>query len=167
MKRMPTSLITFLQANPNCVRADLFTINLPNGQSLRATDGQFDITIPSDTPGWSNPTTTFSAGLWGTWSRGAVTSDASFDLHANTMDLTCIPQQGTTYPGAPTGILNAALNGLFDACTVTVQTVYMPFGEYGNVSAGVETKFVGQITSITDISRNKVVMRNALIICIC
>ena len=77
------------------------------------------------------------------------------------MDLTCIPQQGTTFPGTPTGILNAALSGLFDACQITVQTVYMPFGQYGNVSNGVETKFMGEITKINEISRNKVVFECA------
>jgi uncharacterized phage protein (TIGR02218 family) len=162
MKRlMPSGLIAFLMANPNCVRADIFTIALPNGEYLLATDGQFDITVPSGTPGWLNATTTFSSSLWGNWSRGAITSDASFDLHSNTMDLNCVPQVGTTYPGAPTGILNAALNGLFDACQIIVQTVYMPFGEYGNVSNGVETKFMGQVTKINSISRNKVVFECA------
>jgi uncharacterized phage protein (TIGR02218 family) len=150
---MPSTLIAFLQANPNCIRADLFTISLPNGQTLLATSGQFDITIPTATPGWTGTTTTFSAGVWGTWTRGAITSDASFDLHSNTMDLTCVPQQGTLFPGTAAGILSAALAGLFDACEVVVQTVYFPLGRYGNVSAGVETKFVGQITTIQDIGR--------------
>lgn len=153
---MPASLITYLQSNPNCTRADLFTITLPNGEYLLATDGQFDITIPSGTPGWNGATTTYSAGLWGNWSRGSITSEASFGLGSNTMDLTCVPQQGTLYPGLPTGLLHAALNGLFDACAITVNTVYMPTGEYGNVSYGVETKFAGQITSIGDISRTSV-----------
>jgi uncharacterized phage protein (TIGR02218 family) len=158
MKRtMPTGLITWLQANgSNCARADLFTAVLPNGETLCATSGQFDITVPSGTPGWSGATTTFYASQWGVWDRGAITSEASFDLSSNTMDLTCRPQQGTTYPGAPTGILNAALSGLFDACQVTVQTVYMPLSQYGDVSNGVETKFVGQITAIQSISRNLV-----------
>jgi uncharacterized phage protein (TIGR02218 family) len=157
MKRlMPNSLINFLAANPNCIRADIFTIYLPNGEFLLATDGQFDITIPSGTPGWTNPTATYYSTLWGQWSRGAITSTASFDMHPETMELTCVPQLGTTFPGAPTGILNGALNGLFDACEVMVQTVYMPLGSYGNVSAGVETKFWGQITDIEEISRNKV-----------
>jgi uncharacterized phage protein (TIGR02218 family) len=153
---MPSSLITYLQTNPGTARADLFSISLPTGTVLNVTSGQFDITVPSGTNGWSGSTTTFYASTYGVWSRGAITSDASFDLHANTMDLTCIPQLGTAYPGCPTGILNAALNGLFDACQVTVQTVYMPLGQYGNVSNGVETKFVGQISNPTEISRNKV-----------
>jgi uncharacterized phage protein (TIGR02218 family) len=155
-KLMPNSLINFLSTNPNCVRADVFTILLPNGEFLLATDGQFDITIPGGTPGWTNPTATYFASLWGNWSRGAITSEASFDLSANTMSLTCIPQLGTTFPGAPTGILHGALNGLFDACEIFVQTVYMPLGQWGNVSHGVETKFFGTITDISDISRNKV-----------
>jgi uncharacterized phage protein (TIGR02218 family) len=157
MKRlMPSSLITFLQANPNCVRAHLYSIALPNGSSLLATDGSFDLTIPAGTPGWLGSTTTFSASLWGRWSRGAITSEAAFSFNSNTMDLTCVPQQGTAFPGSPMGILAAARNGLFDACEVYVYAVYMPLGQYGNVSAGVETKFRGQITDIQDIARTSV-----------
>jgi uncharacterized phage protein (TIGR02218 family) len=161
MKRMPSQLIAYLQTNPGTSRADLFSIALPNSQTVNATSGQFDVTVPSGTPGWAGSTTTFYASKYGVWSRGAITSDASFDLHSNTMDLTCIPQLGTIYPGTPTGILNAALNGLFDACSITVQTVYMPLGQYGNVSAGVENKFWGQITDIQSISRNKIVFQCA------
>jgi uncharacterized phage protein (TIGR02218 family) len=158
---MPNGLIAFLSANPNCVRADLFEITLPNGEYLLATDGQFDVTVPSGTDGWTGATTTFSASLWGTWTRGAITSEASFSMAANTMQLTCLPQLGTTYPGAPTGILSAALNGLFDACQIKVWTVYIPIGGYNDVSAGVETKFWGQITKIDSLARNKVVFECA------
>ena len=157
MKRlMPSSLITFLQAIPNCLRADLFTIALPTGVNLYATSGQFDISVPSGTPGWTGSTTTFSASTYGVWGRGAITSEASFDLGANTMSLSCIPQQGTQYPGLQVGLLSAAFNGLFDAAQVTVQTAYMPFGSYGTVTAGIETKFFGCITSTTDITRTRV-----------
>jgi uncharacterized phage protein (TIGR02218 family) len=157
MKRnMPSGLISFLQRNPNCIRADLFTITLPNGHTLYATDGQFDIVVPEHTPGWIWTTTVFSASEYGLWSRGAITSEAGFDLSSNTMDLTCIPQQGTMFPGSQSGILFAAMNGLFDACQVTVQTCYMPFGEWGNVSNGIETKFFGQITDLQEVSRSKV-----------
>lgn len=160
MKRlMPTGLITFLQQNPNCQKADLFVINCPNGQPIYATDGQWDITVPSGTPNWSGSTTVFHATQYGRWERGAITSEATFGLTAGTMSLTCIPQQGTSYPGMSVGILNAAFNGLFDAAKVTVYTAYMPAGaaNYGNVSHGLETKFGnGTITKIVDINRTKV-----------
>jgi uncharacterized phage protein (TIGR02218 family) len=157
MKRlMPASLIEFLQTTQNCVRADLFTIALPNGQAIYATSGQFDIPIPTGTAGWTGATTTFYANQYGVWSRGSITSEASFSLSSNTMTLECVPQQSTRYPGLNVGLLSAALNSLFDAAQVTVQTVYMPFGAYGDVSAGVETKWVGQITKIDSITRNKV-----------
>src|ERR1035438_3570173 len=97
MKRMPSQLIAYLQTNPGTSRADLFSIALPNSQTVNATSGQFDLTVPSGTPGWVGSTTTFYASQYGVWSRGAITSDASFDLHSNTMDLTCIPQLGTIY----------------------------------------------------------------------
>jgi uncharacterized phage protein (TIGR02218 family) len=157
MKRlMPSTLITFLQENPNCDKADLFFITLPNGQNIYATEGQFDITVPAATPGWSGGTETFYATEFGRWNRGAITSEASFDLASNSMALTCVPQPGTAYPGLTLGILAAAFNGLFDAATFSVYTAYMPSGGYGNVSAGIETKFFGFIEKITDIDRTHV-----------
>lgn len=155
MKRlMPSSLITFLQNNRNVLKADCFAISLPTGTVMYVTEGQFDITIKSGTNGWSGATTTFKAAQYGRWKRGSITSEAGFKATANTMSLTCIPQQGTAYPGLSVGILSAALNHLFDAATVWVYTVYMPMGGYGNVSAGVETKFQGTITRIPLINRN-------------
>lgn len=153
---MPTSLITFLQSNTNVMRADLFAVTLPTGAVITTTDGQFDVTVPSGTAGWSGATTTFSASTYGRWNRGSITSEASFDCKANTMALTCVPQPSTTYPNTTIGVLSAALQGLFDAATVTVYTAYMPLGQYGNVSAGIEIKFVGTITKIADVNRVKV-----------
>jgi uncharacterized phage protein (TIGR02218 family) len=157
MKRlMPSSLITFLQNNRACLKADLFSITLPTGTVLNATEGQWDITVPAGTPGWSGAQTTFSATQYGVWSRGAITSEASFKCAANTMSLTCIPQPGTGYPGIPLGIISAALNHLFDGATVQVFTAYMPVGQYGTVSNGIETKFLGTITRTPTIARNKI-----------
>lgn len=157
MKRlMPQSLIDFLMANPNCIKADCFSIQLPTGVMLYATEGQFDITFKAGTPGWAGGQTTFKAAEYGTWSRGSITSEASFKMAANTMSLSCVVQQGTQYPGLSIGLLSAALNHLFDGATVWVYTAYMPFGGYGDVSAGIETKFQGTITRAPGYSRNKV-----------
>ena len=159
---MPSSLINFLQTvGINCLRADLIAIGLPTGQTLYVTDGQFDITIPFSTPGWAGnedpsigyQTTTFSSSLYGRWTRGAITSEASFALNSNTMTLTLISKSGESYPGLPMGILNAALNGLFDAAQVDVWTAYMPQGGYGNVSCGIEKKFTGTITKLNELGR--------------
>jgi uncharacterized phage protein (TIGR02218 family) len=142
-----------LQTNNNLGKADLFVITLPTGQVLYATEGQWDITVPVGTGGWPGATTIFHTALYGRWSRGAITSEASFGLEANEMSLTCVPQPGTSYPGLSLGILGAAFNGLFDAATVTVYTAYFPLNDYGDVSAGLETKFVGFIEKITNIDR--------------
>lgn len=164
MKRlMPSSLVTMLQntSYKNLLKADLFIIALPTGGTLYATEGQWDLTIPSGTAGWTGSTTTFSATQYGRWNRGAITSEAKFQLQANTMDLTCLPQPSTVYPGTTAGILAAALSSLFDAANVTVLTAYMPLGQYGNVSAGIETKFFGSITEVKELRRNKVVFQCA------
>jgi uncharacterized phage protein (TIGR02218 family) len=157
MKRlMPTVLIDWLLENRTCIKADLFQISLPNGQTINATEGQFDLTLATGTPGWTGSTTTFSSTLYGRWSRGPITSESGFNLASNSMTLTCIPQQGTIYPayGSTIGLLSAAFNGLFDASQISVFTAYMP--TYGNVSNGIETKFGGNITAISDINRLKV-----------
>lgn len=157
MKRlMPPGLITFLQNTPNCTRADLFAITLPTGTTFYATDGQFDITVPAGTSGWSGSTTTFSAATYGRWERGAITSEASFNLQANSMTLNCTAQQGTSYPGIQVGLLNAALNHLFEPSQVTVYTAYMLPKHYGNVSHGIETKFFGYLVKTSNITRTSV-----------
>lgn len=157
MKRlMPSSLITFLQNNRNCIKADCFAITLPTGVVMYVTEGQFDITIPSGTNGWTGATTTFKAAQYGRWVRGSITSAGGSNLSSNTMKLTCVPQQNTVFPGLSVGLLNAALNHLFDAAQVWVYTVYMPIGNYGNVSNGVETKFQGTITRTPGLGRNKI-----------
>lgn len=159
MKRiMPGTMITFLQstAGKNCSRADLFAVTLPTGTTVYVTDGQFDITVPSGTAGWAGSTTTFFATKYGRWTRGSITAEASFSCHANTMDLSCVPQPGTVYPGMTIGILNAAFNGLFDAADVSVFTAYMAAGAYGDVSVGIETKFFGTITKVPEITRTMV-----------
>lgn len=159
MKRlMPSGLITFLQNNSksNITKSDCFAITLPTGAVMYVTEGQFDITIPSGTAGWNGATTTFKATQYGRWVRGPITSEAGFNLNSNTMSLTCVPQQGTAFPGMSIGLLNAALNHLFDAATVWVYTAYMPAGQYGNVSNGIETKFQGTITKSPKIGRNAV-----------
>lgn len=155
MKRlMPAGLIDFLQTNPNVFRADLFAIQLPNGETINATDGQFDIHVPSGTGGWSGGTTTFFAAKYGRWSRGAITSEAGFGLNPNSMSLTCVPQQGTAFPiasGNPIGILNAAYQGLLDRAPVTVYTAYMT--TWDDVSKGLETKWYGELEKISKINR--------------
>ena len=155
---MSTALINWLAANKNCLKADLFAITLPTGTVFYACEGQWDVTIPSGTSGWSGSTTTFKATTYGRWSRGVITSEAGFDLKANTMSLTCLPQPATTYPGlSSTGILAAAANGLFDAASLTVYTAYFAAGQYGTIPAGgIETKFQGTITSVKGINRVKV-----------
>ena len=157
MKRlMPSSLITFLENNPNCLRAHLFSIALPTGQTLYATDGQWDITVPYGTGGWNLAQTTFKAVANGVWSRDKIISEASYKCSSNSTKLTCTPQPSTNYPGLSIGILNAAANHLFEGSTVWIYAAYMPMGNYGNVGAGVETKGQYVIAKSPLIARNQV-----------
>lgn len=154
MKRLfPVSLKSFLATSTDWYEADCFIIQLPTGETIYATSGQWDITFRTDTPGWSGPQITFYSTQYGVWERGAITSEGDFSLSANTMTLTCTPQPDTTYPGLPLTLLAAAHQHLFDGATVWVYTAYMPIGGYGNVDAGIETKFQGTIINAPKLSR--------------
>lgn len=159
MKRLlPSTLLTWLQANPTPVKADCFVISLPTGQKLYVTDGQWDVTFlgASGTPGWTGPQTTFLANQFGRWKRGRITSEASTKCASNTMTISLVPQLTTNYPGLPIGILSGALNHLFDAATVQVYTAYFAIGGYGVTTHGIETKWYGQITKVPKLNRTLV-----------
>jgi len=135
--------VAWWEANPNAIKADCFTIELPNGVILYVTEGQWDVTIPAGL----SPTggsLTFRSSQWGMWSRGKITSEASFRCQSNTMALTLQNKPGLMYPGLSLTMLNAAFNHLFDGAQVWVYTAYMPMGQYGNVQV-VETKFQGRV----------------------
>jgi uncharacterized phage protein (TIGR02218 family) len=152
-RKFPSTLKAFLAGNTNWYEADCFLFQLPNGQTMNVTTGQWDITFRADTPGWGGPQTTFYSANFGQWSRGAITSEAGFSLAANTMDLTCMVDDSTLFPGLSINMLAAAHSHLFDGATVWVYTAYMPTDGYGNVSTGIETKFQGVIQRATKLSR--------------
>jgi hypothetical protein len=159
MKRLllptPASAAAWWETNPNALKADCFVISLPNGQTIYATEGQWDITFNVEinpVPGAAGTSTTFKALTYGRWSRGKIVSEAGFKCAANNMTLSVVPKIGAMYPGLNIGILNAALNHLFDGAHVWVYTAYMPFGGYGNVQV-VETKWQGWILKSPGIGR--------------
>ena len=147
MKRLlrpsPASARGWWGSNPNALKADCFTISLPNGQTIYATEAQWDITVPGTMAPGGAPVT-FRAMQYGLWSRGKITSDAGFKCQANNMTLSVIPKIGSTYPGLNISMLNAAVNHLFDGAHVLVWTAYMPSGGFGNVQV-LETKWQGWI----------------------
>jgi hypothetical protein len=155
MKRlMPTGLISFLSTNPQMMVADLMEI-IPSGfPPFYVTNGQWDITVPVGTAGFPlSNTTVFSANQWGRWQRGPITSEGMFDLNSNVMPLTLIPDaiNGTAMPFLEVGILYGVSQGLFDQAQVTVWTAYMP--TYNNVSYGLETKYLGYISALSELNR--------------
>ena len=147
------SAVAWWAANPNALKADCFAIALPTGQTLYATEGQFDLTIPAALSPVGAPMT-FHAYQYGAWNRGKITSEASFRCQSNSMPLTLLPKMGAMYPGLALSVLNAAFNHLFDGAVVWVWCAYMPFGQYGTVQV-VETKFQGRIVRSPGIGRVK------------
>jgi Phage conserved hypothetical protein BR0599/Uncharacterized conserved protein (DUF2163) len=148
IKPTTAAAMAWWAANPNAIKADCFTISLPNGQTIYATDGQWNITVPALLGG----PLTFNAALNGLWSRGKITSEAGFRCQASNMTLSVVPKIGAMYPGLNIGLLGAAVNHLFDGAHVWVWTAWMPFGQYGNVQV-LETKWQGWILRSPQIGR--------------
>lgn len=120
MKTISASLLRFLQTASGYNRADLFSIALPNGQVIRATSGQYDLSLNG---------AVYYASRYGTWRRGQIISEASFELRANDMELTVYAPKTVTYPNTTVSLMAAAQLGLFDAALVRVYTAYWPLGQ--------------------------------------
>lgn len=158
MKRLilpdTSTAVAWWAANPNAQVADCFAIQLPTGQTLYATSGQWDITVTgSMSP--TGGTITFKSLQYGVWSRGKITSEAGFKCTSNTTTLTLLPKAGAMYPGSSLGLFSAALNHLFDAATVFIYTAYTPINQYGLVEV-FETLFQGTITKVPTLGRAQI-----------
>ena len=98
----------------------------------------------------------------GSWRRGAVTSEAAFNLRSHEMSLTAIfdPDLGTFYfPGTTIPIMQCIVPGLFDSALVQVFTAYWSPFSPANAQIqtnGVEIKFTGQISDVQQSGRSKV-----------
>jgi uncharacterized phage protein (TIGR02218 family) len=145
-----TTLVNYLRTHELPFIHDLYSITLGNGQVITMTDGALDIVS-------SALSKTFFAAKFGAWKRGSITSAASFDLTPSEMDLiftdASVDAGGPVLlPGGASTLLQAIYAGLFDGATVSIWTAYMP--TYGDLSLGLETKFVGDITALKALDRS-------------
>jgi hypothetical protein len=151
-------LLAFLQSRQEFQRADLFVIQMANGQAITATDWQIDILNAGAPP------QNYFASKFGRWSRGPITAEAVFQPTANEMELTVsIPNDATVnYPGTNIALLQTVATVLFDKAQVWVYTAYAPldlnvFNRHANgfdTSLGLEMKWMGDITSIKELDRS-------------
>jgi hypothetical protein len=155
---IPPPLLSFLQTHREYQRADLFLILLANGQAITSTNWQLDIVNAGAPP------LTYYATQYGCWSRGAITSEASFNCNSNTMSLTVTVPNDTAlnFPGTNTPLFQTVSTGLFDKATVWVYTAYSPLNDLSGSSAngfdtslGLETKFMGEITNVDSLDRSQ------------
>jgi uncharacterized phage protein (TIGR02218 family) len=158
-------LLDFLLTHFEYDRADLFLILLANGQFIASTDYQLDVLNAGAPP------TSYFATKFGVWSRGAITSEASFSCNSNTMTLkVTVPTDPVTdqlaavfFPGTNAPLFQTVSSGLFDKAQVWVFTAYQaPSAELPNrhpngfdTSLGLEVKFMGDITGINSLSRSQ------------
>ena len=150
MKRLPTALFNLLR-NPKTIlaKADLYFVQLTNGQIITATDAQFDIS----TDAYSVGTQTFRATAFGQWSRGSITTQVGVQSH--NVDVTVVAGTGANnstpvyFPGVPSLTLYGGIRaGLLDGAGFTICTAYLT--AYGQTVTALETKFTGYMGEVSD-----------------
>jgi hypothetical protein len=151
-------LLAFLQSRTEFQRADLFVIQMANGQAITATDWQIDILNAGAPP------QNYFATAFGRWKRGPIISEATFQPTSNEMELTVTVPNDTTvnYPGTNNPLLKTVATGLFDKAQVWVYTAYAPldpniFNRHINgfdTSLGLEMKWMGDITKLKSLDRS-------------
>src|ERR1700743_1344395 len=105
MKSFSSTLNTFLFNNRNLMLPDLFTTSLVNGQTLHTTSWGTDLVLSG---------TTFSSQKYGTWKRGTVTTEATYDASPNSMELTVTCGPAILFPGTNTPLLQTVASNIFD-----------------------------------------------------
>jgi uncharacterized phage protein (TIGR02218 family) len=139
MKTASAGLKLLLATYKNLYVADLFTITLKTGLVLRYTSADQAITFGGNTFVHNDAQV----------SRGTIT--VSIGTEVPTMDLMIIAAITHLVNGVP--ILQAIRRGDLQAADVRVETVYMP--TWGDTSVGSEIKFIGSISSLTNLAGTK------------
>lgn len=141
VKNITSAQKAWLIANTDAYRAELLTISLPNGQTLRAVIG-----AAADLLNYGG--NSYYATANGVWARGDVTGEAMRgDLKANSCELTVAAADGVNFPGTSVPMPESFLAGVWDASRVAINVVYMPFGSWGAASVEVEMAlFAGSVS---------------------
>lgn len=146
MKTISSTLLAYLQTVTETYRADLLTLVLPNQQTIYAAMGV------SDDVTWNG--VTYAASASGVWTRSTQTSKADFSLGSNGLSLTVVALDSVLVPGTATAMMAVAQAGFFDNAQVTIDTVYMPIGQW-NTIVGWMRLHAGTIVSATKLGRSK------------
>lgn len=145
MKNVTSAEIAWLAANPSNYRVDVLEMTLPNGQTLRAALGGADVI-------WSGAT--YPATANGAWERGAVESEAMFELGSKSVTLNVVAAAGVNYPGTTVEMASSFINGAWDGATVTLTTLYAPFGQWNNWQVSM-VLFGGMVSQLERTGRSK------------
>lgn len=147
MKNVTQAQINWLIANPNAYRVDLLTVALLNGQTLRAA-----MLADQDLKYSGN---LYPAAANGVWTRGNVTSEAMLgEMKSNSMTLGVVASSAIMFPGTSVPLCESFITGVWDGATVTVETVWMPLGQWGTVEVAMECQ-AGMVSDARATGRSK------------
>lgn len=126
MKNITADQKAWLLAAADAYRVDLLDMALPNGQIIRAVLGGAD--------DLSYGGATYYATAFGSWSRASVSSEAMRgNLSSKSTSLNLSAPDSVFFPGTSVPMSQSFVAGVWDAAKVTLTTVWMPLGQWGNV----------------------------------
>src|SRR5882757_645288 len=142
MKTISNGLLEFLLSPEaeSCYAVDLFIIQLQSGLTFYATDGQMPVIYGGNT---------YQPVRWGNWHCASTTSALGVMNASATLKIMATPD--IQMPNWNIPLLEAVQLGLFDAATVTIQTLFSM--NYGDTTNGVVVRFGGTITEIRQTGR--------------
>lgn len=139
MRSVPSGLLTLLNSGPTeLVRADLFTFTLINGNVLRWTDYDGDVTLSGNTWLHDQPIMQRSRIKW------------SHGTDVDTLELDVADPGNFTVGGTNLTMLQALALRYFDGATVELDRVFM---SPGGTWQGPMNLFTGQVGEITQLGR--------------
>lgn len=155
MKSISPQLLAFLETTNSYNRADLFLIELINGQVISATNCQTAVV-------YGYPPITYYPTLFGAWERGSYKTEVAFKPKAQKMKLTVVAKDTVLFPVASSSpmlalpLMNVIQAGMFDGAKVSVFTIYWAIGGLPSdgVAMGALITFVGQIAASTKTTRS-------------
>jgi uncharacterized phage protein (TIGR02218 family) len=130
MKAASPALIAYLNSGTQFLMADLYTLTLNGGYTLRYTGADMDLTAAGN--------------LFKSFLIARSKTRSTVGLEVDTLEVTVNPGPGDTLNGVPW--IAAARNGALDGATLQLEKIFMP--SWGDTSLGSIVLFSGRVSDL-------------------
>jgi uncharacterized phage protein (TIGR02218 family) len=130
MKAASPALIAYLNSGTQFLMADLYTLTLNGGYTVRYTGADMDLTAAGN--------------LFKSFLIARSKTRSTVGLEVDTLEVTVNPGPGDTLNGVPW--IAAARNGALDGATLQLEKIFMP--SWGDTSLGSIVLFSGRVSDL-------------------